>query len=72
MAPDRALKTGVRGPDEQQDDTVASTGGRDEEQQIASGRPSATPFAVVGIVAIAIWVVVALVATVAFVVIWFV
>lgn len=76
MAPDRALNTGVRGPaDEtagQQDDTVASPGPRDEEQQIASGRPSTTPFAVVGIVAIAIWIVVAVVAAIAFVVIWLV
>lgn len=72
MAPDRALKTGVRGPDEQQDDTVVRSGGRDEEQQLASGRPSTTPFALVGVVAIAIWIVVAVVAAIAFVVIWLV
>ena len=66
------LKTGVRGPDEQQDDAVASSGRRDEEQQIASGRPSTTPFAVVGVVALAIWIIAAVVAAVAFVVIWFV
>ena len=34
---------------------------RDEEQQIASGRPSSTPFVVVGVVAMAIWGAVALV-----------
>jgi hypothetical protein len=69
------LKTGVRGPAErqaeQQDETVHS-GGRDEEQQIASGRPSTTPFAVVGLVALVIWAVAAVVALVAFVVIWLV
>jgi hypothetical protein len=67
---DRALKTGVRGPDEQQDDAVASTGKRDEEQQIASGRPSTTPFAVVGVVAFVVWTIAALVALIAFLVIW--
>jgi hypothetical protein len=72
VAPDRALKTGVRGPDEQQDDMVVQSGGRDEEQQIASGRPSTTPFAVVGIVALTIWAIAAVVAAVAFVVLWLV
>jgi len=72
VARDRALITGVRGPDEQQDDSVVQSGGRDEEQQIASGRPSTTPFALVGIVAIAIWIVVAVVAAIAFVVFWLV
>jgi hypothetical protein len=72
VAGDRTLKTGVRGPDEQQDDTVARSGGRDEEQQIASGRPSTTPFAVVGIVALTVWAIAAVVAAVAFVVLWLV
>ena len=57
---------------EQQDDTVAGSGGRDEEQQLASGRPSATPFAMVGVVALVLWAVAAIVAAVAFVVIWLV
>jgi hypothetical protein len=69
---DRALKTGIRGPAEQQDDTVVHTGSRDEEQQIASGRPSTTPFALVGVVALVIWVIAAIVAAIAFVVIWLV
>jgi hypothetical protein len=72
VTPDRALKTGVRGPDEQQDDTVVRSGGRDEEQQSASGRPSSTPFAVVGVVALTIWIVAAVLAAIAFVVIWLV
>jgi hypothetical protein len=72
VAPDRALKTGIEGPDEQQDDTVVRSGGRDEEQQLASGRPSSTPFAVVGVVALVIWIVVAVVAALAFLVIWLV
>ena len=72
VSDDRALKTGIRGPDEQQDDTVGRSGDRDEEQQIASGRPSATPFALVGVVALVIWSVAAVVAAVAFVVIWLV
>jgi hypothetical protein len=72
VARDRALITGGRGPDEQHDDSVVQPGGREEEQQIASGRPSTTPFALVGIVAIAIWIVVAVVAAIAFVVFWLV
>ena len=72
MTPDRALETGVRGPDEQRDESVVRSGGRDEEQQIASGRPSGTPFAVVGVVALAVWTIAAVVAAVAFVVIWLV
>jgi hypothetical protein len=62
----------VRDSAEQQDDTVVQSRGRDEEQQIASGRPSTTPFALVGVVALAIWVIAAVVAAVAFVVIWLV
>ena len=72
LVADRALKTGIRGPDEQQDDTVAAEGSRDEEQQLASGRPSSTPFAVVGIVALVVWAVATLVALAAFLVIWLV
>jgi hypothetical protein len=62
----------VRDRAEQQDDTMVHLGRRDEEQQIASGRPSTTPFALVGVVALAIWVIAAVVAAVAFVVIWLV
>jgi hypothetical protein len=56
--------------DVQQDDAVSRAEGRDEEQQIASGRPSATPFAVVGVVALVVWAVAAVVAAIAFLVIW--
>jgi hypothetical protein len=43
---------------------------RDEEQEIASGRSAATPFVVVGAVAVTIAVVVALVVALVFVVFW--
>jgi hypothetical protein len=43
---------------------------RDEEQEIASGRSPATPFVVVGVVALTIAIVVALVAALVFVVFW--
>jgi hypothetical protein len=56
----------------QGDETVVRSGARDEEQQLASGRPSATPFAVIGVVALVIWAVAAVVAAAAFVVIWLV
>jgi hypothetical protein len=62
----------VRVPLKHQDDTVVQSGRRDEEQQIASGRPSSTPFAVVGVVALVIWLIAAVFAAVAFVVIWLV
>jgi hypothetical protein len=52
------------------DESVSTSGARDEEQQIASGRPSTTPFAVTGIVAMAIWGAAALVVGVAFLVFW--
>jgi hypothetical protein len=52
------------------DESVSTGGARDEEQQIASGRPSTTPFAVTGIVAMAIWGAAALVVGVAFLVFW--
>jgi hypothetical protein len=52
------------------DESVSTGGARDEEQQIASGRPSTTPFAVTGIVAMAIWGTAALVVGVVFLVFW--
>jgi hypothetical protein len=70
VALDRAPSTGIHGPDEQQDDAVVTRGSRDEAQQIASGRPSATPFALVGVVAVTIAVVVSLVVAIVFLVFW--
>ena len=52
------------------DESVSTSGARDEEQQIASGRPSTTPFAVTGIVAVAIGGTAALVVAVVFLVFW--
>jgi hypothetical protein len=52
------------------DDNISTSGARDEEQQIASGRPSTTPFAVTGIVAMAVWGAAALVVAVVFLVFW--
>jgi hypothetical protein len=43
---------------------------RDEEHEIASGRSAATPFVVVGLVALTIAIVVALVVALVFVVFW--
>jgi hypothetical protein len=65
----------TRGPEEhvagsEPDDSIATSGARDEEQQIASGRPSTTPFAVTGIVAMAIWGAAALVVALVFLVFW--
>jgi hypothetical protein len=64
-----------RGPEEpmshsRPDDSISTSGARDEEQQIASGRPSTTPFAITGIVAMAVWGVAALVVAVVFLVFW--
>ncbi|TML21894.1 MAG: hypothetical protein E6G28_07100 [Actinobacteria bacterium] len=70
MARIRTSRVGVHRPSERRDDTVSSSGVRDEEQQIASGRPSSTPFVVVGVVAMAIWGVVALVVALVFLVFW--
>ena len=47
-----------------------ASGARDEEQQIASGRPSTTPFFLVGIVAVTVAVVVCVVVVLAFLVFW--
>jgi hypothetical protein len=52
------------------DDTLTGESSRGVEQEIASGRPSLMPFALTGIVAMAIWAVAALVAAVLFLVIW--
>jgi hypothetical protein len=51
-------------------DTAGGGTVRDEEQELAAGRREWTPFAMIGIVALAIAVVVAIVAGVAFLVIW--
>lgn len=68
----RGNTNGVLDPvQEQHGDTVRS-GARDQEQQLASGRPSTTPFALVGVVALVLWTIAAVVAAAAFVVIWLV
>lgn len=64
-----------RGPGKQisasePDESVSPGGARGEEQQIASGRPSTTPFAVTGIVAMVIWGAAALVVALVFLVFW--
>jgi hypothetical protein len=51
-------------------DPAAGETKRDETQELASGRPEWTPFATVGIVAVAIGVVAALVVALVFVVMW--
>jgi hypothetical protein len=43
---------------------------RDVGQELASGRPASTPFALTGIVAIVVWSAAAVVAAVLFLVIW--
>jgi hypothetical protein len=43
---------------------------RDVGQELASGRPASTPFALTGIVALVIWSAAAVVAAVLFLVIW--
>jgi len=70
MARIRTSRVGVHRPSERRDDAVSSSDVRDEEQQIASGRPSSTPFVVVGVVAMASWGVVALVVALVFLVFW--
>jgi hypothetical protein len=70
MRPVRDIETRVQRAAEERDDRVLAGGGRDEEQQLASGRPSSTPFAVTGIVAIAIWAVVAVVVAFVLLVFW--
>ena len=52
-----------------QDDVLASDA-RDEEQQVASGRATETPFVVLGGVALAIACVVAVIVGIAFLVFW--
>ena len=45
-------------------------GARGVEQEIASGRPASTPFALTGVVALVVWSVAAVVAAALFLVIW--
>jgi len=51
-------------------DDVLTSGARNEEQQVASGRASETPVVVLGAVALAITAVVAAVVGIAFLVFW--
>jgi hypothetical protein len=72
MIGNRERKTHTSNPDvENEADNDTSTGGvRNVEQELASGRPGSTPFALTGIVALVVWSVAALVAAVLFLVIW--
>jgi hypothetical protein len=57
-------------PDDADDGTPTNGATRGVEQELASGRPASTPFALTGIVALVVWGVAAVVAAVLFVVIW--
>ena len=59
-----------RDPDEIPEDTASDPGARDVEQELASGQPASTPFALTGIVALVLWSVAAIVAAILFLVIW--
>lgn len=59
-----------REPDEIPEDADSETGPRDVEQELASGQPASTPFALTGIVAVVLWGVAAIVVAILFLVIW--
>lgn len=55
---------------EADDGTRAPETGRGVEQEIASGRPASTPFALTGMVALVVWGAAAVIVAVVFLVIW--
>jgi hypothetical protein len=66
---ERERPSSTHEPDNTEDGT-STNATRGVEQELASGRPASTPFALTGIVALLVWGVAAVVAAILFLVIW--